>query len=425
MKVSGKMLLFVLILSGFCAPRCGATVYYSNGSAANVQALHNRALNGDTIKIPAGTFTWSTPVTISKGITILGAGIGNTIITSAIDVEAGQALFDVTSTGAVRISGLTCVGGPGDEQGFIQITSAGFRVDHCDFTNLTNRGVKAYSTATSWGVIHHCSFNKLSGSPQGVSIFGTGDAEWNRPLALGTQDGVYIEDCVFNWPIPADTVIDMYNGARAVFRYNTVNNAAVGCHGLDSGGYRSALKWEIYENVFNSNVSIARIFHFRGGTGVVFNNVVTATSTSTKIQLTCYRATGTCIFSEYVPWGSVTGSNPYDGNTDGYGYPALDQIGAAPPTDPPCIRDCGPPAQGYSVQGHSPAYAWGNTISLNGAPPVEMRMALTIYSGTCYPSCTPGDSCVANLIQHGRDFVNGTQKPGYTPYVYPHPLTLR
>ena len=49
----------ILILNGFLAPRCGATVYHSDGSAASIQALHNRALNGDTITLPAGTFTWT------------------------------------------------------------------------------------------------------------------------------------------------------------------------------------------------------------------------------------------------------------------------------------------------------------------------------------------------------------------------------
>ena len=52
MKVSGNILLLILILGGVCAPRCGATVYYSNGSAASVQALQNAALDGDTIVVP-------------------------------------------------------------------------------------------------------------------------------------------------------------------------------------------------------------------------------------------------------------------------------------------------------------------------------------------------------------------------------------
>src|SRR5207249_10835354 len=75
-KIAKTIGTLTLILSGFSSPRCGATVYHSDGSAANVQALLNAALDGDTITLPAGTFTWSTPVTISKAIKIQGEGSG-------------------------------------------------------------------------------------------------------------------------------------------------------------------------------------------------------------------------------------------------------------------------------------------------------------------------------------------------------------
>jgi hypothetical protein len=45
-------------------------------------------------------------------------------------------------------------------------------------------------------------------------------------------------------------------------------------------------------------------------------------------------------------------------------------------------------------------YCWSN--SLNGAHSEESSV---------YPE-----------IQQGRDFYNDTPKPGYTPFVYPHPL---
>jgi cell division septation protein DedD len=69
----------ILILSAFSGSRCDATVYHSDGSAASVQALANAALNGDTITLPAGTFTWTSGVTISKAIKIQGAGSGRIV----------------------------------------------------------------------------------------------------------------------------------------------------------------------------------------------------------------------------------------------------------------------------------------------------------------------------------------------------------
>ena len=80
MKVSG-IVLFIFILTGFFGPRCGATVWNSNGTVANIQSIHDtQAQNGDTITIPASTFTWLTGITITKAITLQGAGIGATII---------------------------------------------------------------------------------------------------------------------------------------------------------------------------------------------------------------------------------------------------------------------------------------------------------------------------------------------------------
>jgi hypothetical protein len=409
----------IAFVSGQGSSVFSATIATTDTSQVSVQAAINRASDGDTVMVPAGSSTWTSRVYIrNKAITILGAGIGQTTITSALPTLRASAPFYVSSgRKAVRISGFSCVGGPGDQTGFISMSSQNFRIDHCAFSNLTKRGVVAYSTPNSWGVIDHCTFQKASGSPQGVSVFGDRDAAWNRPLSLGTINAVYIEDCTFTWPKPADSCLDMYNGARAVFRHNTVTNASIGCHGLDSGRYRSPVSWEFYENTLNVTVPLARQFHFRGGTGVVFNNTITATAaiSAGSIELNYYRATGTCIFRGYKPWGFVTGSNPYDGNTDAYGWPALDQIGAAPPTTPPNISDR-PPAD-RSVQGRSPAYAWNNTK--NG---VRYPMRATSYPGTCYPSGQPGHPNIASLIQEGRDFCNDEPMPGYTPYTYPHPL---
>jgi hypothetical protein len=47
------------VLGVVFASHCEATVYYSDGSAANVQLLHDTlAQDGDTITVPTGTFTW-------------------------------------------------------------------------------------------------------------------------------------------------------------------------------------------------------------------------------------------------------------------------------------------------------------------------------------------------------------------------------
>src|SRR5438552_14800940 len=88
MKGTGTLLLALFL--GVCfASHCEATVYYSNGSAASVQSIHNnQAQNGDTITLPAGIFAWTTGVVLSKAIILQGAGVGNTIVRDAVQSDS-------------------------------------------------------------------------------------------------------------------------------------------------------------------------------------------------------------------------------------------------------------------------------------------------------------------------------------------------
>ena len=118
MKASG-ILLSILILSGFSGPRCGATVYHSDGSAASVQDIHDvQAVDGDTITLPAGTFSWATTVTITKGITVIGetttdpvhkTADDQTIIVANTGTNGNQPLLVVDSASgkSYRMSGIT------------------------------------------------------------------------------------------------------------------------------------------------------------------------------------------------------------------------------------------------------------------------------------------------------------------------------
>src|SRR3954469_14872142 len=89
------------------AARSEATVYNSDGSAANVQALHNGASNGDTITLPVGTFTWATGVSFTKSITLQGAGVGHTIVRDGVN---GPSLiswnYSATQNARPRLTGI-------------------------------------------------------------------------------------------------------------------------------------------------------------------------------------------------------------------------------------------------------------------------------------------------------------------------------
>ena len=107
--------------------------------------------------------------------------------------------------------------------------------------------------------------------------------------------------------------------------------------------------------------------YLRGGSGVVFNNTFTG-EFNNPIHLTNYRSWTTC---------GGTGVDP-DSCTEG--YPCKDQILGL--------------------------YLWNNT-----------------YNGNLI-NATVDDRGLNTLhIQQDRDYFN-TQKTGYTPYTYPHPLVI-
>lgn len=89
---------FLLLL--LCVATLRATTYNSDGSPGSVQALINSAVGGDTITIPAGSFTWPWGVSIAgKYLTIQGAGNGRVegSSTSSVLIGTGSKSFTIAA----------------------------------------------------------------------------------------------------------------------------------------------------------------------------------------------------------------------------------------------------------------------------------------------------------------------------------------
>jgi len=175
--------------------------------------------------------------------------------------------------------------------------------------------------------------------------------------------------------IGSSCLVQGYEGARLVIRKNDIYMMLIDGHGYDvqvnAPGLRRSVRWyEVYNNTFSSplNADVYAFMQVRGGSGVVFGNTL-----ANNVQ----KGAGILQLNDESNMGKT-----YNTGCSGT-WPCPDQIGRGrgnPPT-----------------QVGSPLYSWGNTN-------------LITVSGY-------------GLIQPGRDYFDNTQKPGYTPYTFPHPLT--
>src|SRR5437870_2153368 len=113
--------LILLCLSTYnVGPLWAATINAASCSQANVNSAITSAVDGDTVIIPAGTCSWTTTLTITKGISLLGAGAGSTVLQDNVpkgdsNCQGGGPLMDWTVNMAnrpntLRISGFTIQG---------------------------------------------------------------------------------------------------------------------------------------------------------------------------------------------------------------------------------------------------------------------------------------------------------------------------
>jgi cell division septation protein DedD len=208
----------ILILTGFSAPRCGATVYHSDGSAVNVQLIHDiQAIDGDTITLPAGTFTWSTPVTISKAIKLQGAGSGRIIGWSRSNQTFGTGIkvFTVQS-GFTAANGTTLriwKTATNKEQSYMlgTVSSVSGTTLTMNITQNTGSGsapLWLIATEFSTRVVHNAGSNTLltitetaAGSPEisGIQFTsGTGTSHTMAWIYTSGGQPILLHDCWFN-----------------------------------------------------------------------------------------------------------------------------------------------------------------------------------------------------------------------------------
>lgn len=399
-------------------------------SFSDVQTAVGLSSTGDTVTIPACSQTnWTSTLSIAKGIILQGAGVGQTIIGDNVPKGSGAnnctggplVSWTVESPDSFRMTGMTIVGVATDPdvcaKSHIKVNGSthSLRIDNITINPAQTVGI--FISGDLWGLIDHFSFTGdfVTGvriehdNWNGTSNDLWGDRSWAVAINYGSSEGIYMEDSSFTGTSAAAAsaaATDCYSGGRFVFRHNTVNTLVIGSHGADSDQRHRACRWmEIYDNTFTyAHVNaLGFIAWIRGGTGVFYNNSITASGYSNKImQVTnCRDASAGCGGGpSYTPWGACDGSSPYDENSIG-GYRCVDQPGSG------TSALLGPDSGGGITPANTPVgnildpiYVWNNT--LNGS-------SNNVTSGS------------TNTVSN-RDYYAGTSRPGYSAFTYPHPL---
>jgi hypothetical protein len=407
----GRITGAVLFLSFGCLPveaytQLGTNLYQTDGSQLDTQAAINAILAGGTVRIPAGTFTWTGGINISKVITVMGTGPGTTIIKDNFQNGTLVSLNAAATFAGVGIEDVSAQSGGFGGGVFISVAVGATRIHDCNFVGSSGSVGKLVMYRANGGVMWNCSFSDHGNNDEGINfkIQGSGSppasAEWSDHNYLGARDSTglkntYIEDVTFNnMTLQA---LDLDDNSRVVVRYCTFNNSGISSHGCDTSpfGLRHA---ELYNDTFLFSTSGSTpdgkaypldlnwwVFQ-RGGAMFVHDNVIPAISSQT--------------------WGSKSSFN--------LAVYSIQRASSSIPcqTEYPAYRQIGQDFDGsaYYTLGD---WFWNNSGS--GATVI----GLDDYS----PDQCGNGLKVANFVVSGRDyFVNAGAPSGYSPYIYPHPL---
>jgi hypothetical protein len=451
----------------------GDTVVVPAGTAtwsSTVLVTKGITIQGATTVDTSGTGLGSVN---DQTIIVDGGSIGN-IITGTF-----------TPAQSFRLTGFTFRNGTGTTFHNIGIAVTGtcpsVHIDHCHFDHLYR--VDQFSVS-GWiyGVIDHCRWDSVNGAVNIHIAHDTwnntkyGDGSWADLPYFGSEKFFFIEDNVMNTLAGVNGNVDCNQGGRYVERYNKLFNSCPATHGNDSGGRaRSSRVLEFYNNTINYTFAWPGN-QIRGGTAVVHHNTLTGSITG-LFALKCYRtwltfsvfggANGHNVFDSNDPhglYGSGTAASPttsggtgtitdvtkswainqwanYSLTNTSTGYASYIISNTANTITYDSLVTTGGNAlrftagQGYQIYKvlipiDHPARGKGDLLS--GSAPLNSTTGTAawphqvlepVYSwnntlnGSNLPITGGGPT-----LKEGRDFYNNTPMPGYTPYIYPHPL---
>jgi hypothetical protein len=419
----------------------GTTWYATSPSSAHVQAAIALASDGDTVRVPAGSADWSGEFSFTKFINLIGAGSGQTHITSTytssdymiywwpdnpgLDLPMRISGFDFNF--ANKCAGIHLVNLPGGH------ICHNVRIDHNILRNGTNNLIGI--AGAIYGVADN---NVLTQSIFGVQITDNHNSEWswhNTNPEYGTANNFYFEDNVCTGP---GLCVSGGQGNRYAFRYNTVTNTEdnvfwlFDMHGSYDDTLLSTMVAEIYGNTINSSYIVGSLDQ-RGSMALFFNNTFNCANVYMQVR----NEYGDNVDTAYSPATSPDGSTKrvnrsYYWNNKNNGtliYPNVcDQSGAGGTA---YYSNLSParwvPYPDKDFWTENPNFT--GSANLSQTYDNENIGTLNIAGmGVGLLAARPASCVVADVGYWATDTTtlyrwhSGAWETFYTPYTYPHPL---
>jgi len=369
-------------------PTPSGAVVANSGSPQDIQAAVNTAAaaGGGTVYIPEGDFTFNpsgiigpanTPTGVISygGINIIGAGIGKTILRETKDPPlingygTSMIAVDGRNNKPFRISGISFVGFVSSEDygnTALELDSClDYRVDHCEFDSFSGLCVVAQNIGGhNRGLVDHCVFSasyKLKSPPAGT------EWQWGYGIMVWDKDYTAWSDI--------GTLLGKYEGADDIIYVEdcTFKQLRHAITNSQNGYY--VIRHCTIENAIPPNFGQIDVHGFNCGRGCeAYDNTVIATSGYPAAQAVWLRGgTGTIFNNTFV--------------NHAYGVMLFRETVAVPP---------------YTHQNPvTDTYIWNNIMQGGG---------IAFSDQDAYTEN-------ADYFLYAR--------PNYTPYPYPHPLTLR
>lgn len=388
-----RFLLFLLPCVLLCPSLLRASTYTAAScSSSDFATALSSATDGDTVQGPSGggSASWSSTITINKGVTLNGNGCSVTFGSSDLIVNTDSTPFSLTgftfnSCGSTNVQINTASGPP---------YKATWRIYNNTFS-VGGTCLQTYGLGP--GLVDHNTFTTSAEAAEMIHIWGgpAGNTTgWTVDITPGGPNMIYFENNIWTETDSSNyaQAEEGYYGAAFVLRDNTLNYVQGDAHG--TGEYGPETRWvELYNNTFNNCCASGSFFDFRGGSGMIWGNTANNTrgGTETRLGPIC---------------GSSDGCSSYPMQ---YGY-----------------------AMGIDGTNSSPVYLWGTSaVDTNPANRDSSLLAIGSSAGTCSGllgtlcNVITGSTQPATLqrCESAADVSAGCPVSyAYTPYPYPHPL---